>query len=141
MTYSTMIFEPLAKLDIKTRNLWCNLTWTLMCLLIYFVLLNKLLLKNANLDDIKSKAWKNANNRTPKIRHDQNGFARTKNWTTFEYLITVFENHRKSRMQHCERSELYLHFKWTKVDQKCQNSQFWRVFENLKLEVKQCYQT
>ena len=87
MTYSTMIFEPLAKLDIKTRNLWCNLTWTLMCLLIYFVLLNKLLLKNANLDDIKSKAWKNANNRTPKIRHDQNGFARTKNWTTFEYLI------------------------------------------------------
>ena len=28
---------------------------------------------------------------------------------------TVFENHRKSRIQHCERSELRLHFEWTKV--------------------------
>ena len=32
---------------------------------------------------------------------------------------TVFKNHRKSLIQHCERSELGLHFKWTKVDQKC----------------------
>ena len=24
--------------------------------------------------------------------------------------LTVFENHRKSRIQHCERSELHLHF-------------------------------
>ena len=30
--------------------------------------------------------------------------------------ITVFENHRKSLIQHCERSELRLHFEWTKVD-------------------------
>ena len=28
---------------------------------------------------------------------------------------TVFENHRKSLIQHCERSELCLHFEWTKV--------------------------
>ena len=28
---------------------------------------------------------------------------------------TVFENHRKSLIQHCERSELPLHFEWTKV--------------------------
>ena len=29
---------------------------------------------------------------------------------------TVFENHIKSLIQHCERSEQYLHFlKWTKV--------------------------
>ena len=49
---------------------------------------------------------------------------------------TVFENHRKSLIQHCERSELRLHFEWTKV-----NYKFWRVFENLKLAVKQCYQT
>ena len=27
---------------------------------------------------------------------------------------TVFENHRKSLIQHCERSELPLHFEWTK---------------------------
>ena len=50
-------------------------------------------------------------------------------------LITVFENHIKSLIEHCERSELRLHFAWTKV------GQFWRVFENLKREVKQCYQT
>ena len=29
---------------------------------------------------------------------------------------TVFENQRKSRIQHCERSEVRLHFEWTKVD-------------------------
>ena len=29
---------------------------------------------------------------------------------------TVFENRQKSRIQHCERSELSLHIKWTKVD-------------------------
>ena len=30
----------------------------------------------------------------------------------------VLENHRKSLTQHCERSELRLHFEWTKVDGK-----------------------
>ena len=31
--------------------------------------------------------------------------------------FTVFENHRKSLIQHCERrSELRLHFEWTKVN-------------------------
>ena len=30
--------------------------------------------------------------------------------------LTVFENHRKSFIQHCERSELRLHFEWTKVN-------------------------
>ena len=29
---------------------------------------------------------------------------------------TVFENHRKCLIQHCERSELRLHFEWTKVN-------------------------
>ena len=29
---------------------------------------------------------------------------------------TVFENHRKSLIQQCERSELRLHFEWTKVN-------------------------
>ena len=50
-----------------------------------------------------------------------------------EHLFTVFENHRKSSIQHCERSELRLHFEWTKVDSKCS---FWRVFEKLNLAVK-----
>ena len=31
------------------------------------------------------------------------------------YESTVFENHRKSLIQHCERSELRLHFEWPKV--------------------------
>ena len=30
--------------------------------------------------------------------------------------LTVFENHRKSLIQHCERSELRIHFEWTKVN-------------------------
>ena len=29
-------------------------------------------------------------------------------------IYTVFENHRKSLIQHCKRSELRLHFEWTK---------------------------
>ena len=32
------------------------------------------------------------------------------------YTGTVFENHRKSLIQHCARSELRLHFEWTKVN-------------------------
>ena len=48
----------------------------------------------------------------------------------------------KSIIQHCERSELRLHFEWTKVYFKnAKNGPFWRVFENLMLAVKQCYQT
>ena len=31
------------------------------------------------------------------------------------YILTVFENQRKSRIQHCERSKLRLHVEWTKV--------------------------
>ena len=30
--------------------------------------------------------------------------------------FTVFENYRKSLIQHCERSELRLRFEWTKVN-------------------------
>ena len=46
---------------------------------------------------------------------------------------TVFENHQKCLIQH---------FEWTKVYFKnAKNGPFWRVFENLMLAVKQCYQT
>ena len=31
------------------------------------------------------------------------------------FQCTLFENHRKSLIQHCERSELRLHFEWTKL--------------------------
>ena len=43
---------------------------------------------------------------------------------------TVFENHRKSLIQHCERNELHIHFEWTKVNLKCQKksilASFWK---------------
>ena len=35
-------------------------------------------------------------------------------------IDTVFENHRKSLIQLCERNELRLHFEWTTVHEKCQ---------------------
>ena len=38
-------------------------------------------------------------------------------------LPTVFENHRKGLIQHCERSEQRLHFEWT----------YWSLFENAKI--------
>ena len=37
----------------------------------------------------------------------------------------MFENQRKSRIQHCERRELRLHFEWKKFHQKCQK---WRFY-------------
>ena len=40
----------------------------------------------------------------------------------------MFESHKKSLIQHCERSELRLHFEWTKVIENAKNSQFWQVF-------------
>ena len=60
---------------------------------------------------------------------------------SFLQMCTVFENHRKSCIQHCERSELRLHYEWAKVNWKCQNGQFWWLFKNLRLTVKQCCQT
>ena len=42
----------------------------------------------------------------------------------------MLKNHRKSLIQHCERSELPLHFEWTKVHKKCQKcsilTSFWK---------------
>ena len=53
-------------------------------------------------------------------------------------IYTVFENHRKSRIQNCERSELRFHFESRqKFIKNAKNGQFWRVFEKLKLAVKQ----
>ena len=40
---------------------------------------------------------------------------RRMNNTLLSNFGTVFENHRKSLIQYCERSELRLHFEWTKV--------------------------
>ena len=46
------------------------------------------------------------------------------------HYTTVFENLRKSLIQHCERRELCLHSEWTKVNYKCQQlsilASFWK---------------
>ena len=64
-------------------------------------------------------------------------FYRKWKWGTFfekgSILFTVFENHRKSLIQNCERSEDKSSLKMPKM------VDFGRVFENLKLAVKQCY--
>ena len=44
----------------------------------------------------------------------------------------LFENHRKSRIQHCERSELRLHFECTKVPKVHKNAQMVHFGEFLK---------
>ena len=49
---------------------------------------------------------------------------------SYTYRITVFENHRKSLIKYCQRSELHSHFEWAKVDWKWQKwfilARFWK---------------
>ena len=71
-------------------------------------------------------------------------------WSAMQYrkfhaakvTFKVFDNHRKSLIQHCERSANYVYIlSGQKLIKNVKNPPFWRVFENLKLVVKQCYQT
>ena len=40
----------------------------------------------------------------------------------------MFENHRKSLIQHWERCELHLHFEWTNIHEKCQKlMSYWKT--------------
>ena len=48
-------------------------------------------------------------------------------------ILHGVSNPRKSRIQYCERSELRLHFEWTKVFQNVKNGPFWREFETESL--------
>ena len=54
--------------------------------------------------------------------------------------LTMFKNHRKSLIQHCERSELRLHLSGPKF---IKNAKMFNLasFKHDKLAVKQCYQT
>ena len=55
---------------------------------------------------------------------------------------TVFENHRKVLFNIAsEASYIYKMSGQKFINKQAKNGQFWRVFENLKLTVKQCYQT
>ena len=47
---------------------------------------------------------------------------------THEKESTVFANYRKSRIQHCERSELRLHLSGQKFIKNAKNGAFWRFF-------------
>ena len=68
------------------------------------------------------------------------GVTQTIRWLFWD--STVFENHRKSLVQHCERGECYVYIlSGQKLIKNAQNGPFCRVFANLKLAVKQCYQT
>ena len=55
---------------------------------------------------------------------------------------TVFENHRKSLAFNIASEASYVYIlSGQKLIKNAKNGPFWRVFENLKLAVKQCYQT
>ena len=64
------------------------------------------------------------------IPKGENGIITPSRRTLEKRRITVFENRPKSRIQHCERSELRLHFEKTKVHWKCQKrsilASFWK---------------
>ena len=72
---------------------------------------------------VRNKKWTHAT-RWLNIRSKNSNFG-------FKLEFTVFENYRKSLIQHCERSELRLHFEWTIVIQKCQKwfilVSFWKL--------------
>ena len=51
--------------------------------------------------------------------------------------FTVLENHRKSLIQHCQRSELHLQFEWTKKS--IQKLVHFGKLLKLNFAVKQCY--
>ena len=50
------------------------------------------------------------------FKNAEGAFESIGEYQSYTQGITVFENHRKSLIQHCERSELRLHFEWTKVN-------------------------
>ena len=52
----------------------------------------------------------------------------------------VFENHRKVSFNIASEAGYVYILSGQKVIKNAKNGQFWRVFENLKLAVKQCYQ-
>ena len=47
----------------------------------------------------------------------------------------VFENYRKRLIQHCERSELCLHFGWTKIHK---NAKKWSILATFLMIFNQC---
>ena len=61
-------------------------------------------------------------------------------WPDTVSFCTMFENHRKSLILHCEQRYIYV-LSGQKLIENAKYVQFWGVFENLKLAVKQCYQT
>ena len=55
--------------------------------------------------------------------------------------ITVFENHKKVAFNIASEASYFYVLSGQKIRKNAKNGPFWRVFKNLKLAVKQCYQT
>ena len=56
------------------------------------------------------------------------------------YFCTLFENYSKSLILHCGKAS-YVYIISGQKFKNAKNGPFWRVFENLKLGEKQCYQS
>ena len=62
-------------------------------------------------------SWTSAQDLMTLVKNEGRAMSTRCGQTSMSSIIgTVFENHRKSLIQHCERSELHLHFEWTKVN-------------------------
>ena len=88
------------------------------------------LLYNSCLNSLQAKKWCSSLS-SLHIDEELASLMPPKNWFRPFSPITVFENHRKSRIQYCEWSELRFHFDWTKVhwNAKIENSNatFWVI--------------
>ena len=59
----------------------------------------------------------------------------------FEEEATVFENHKKVSFNIASEASYVYIMSGQKLNKNAKNGSFWGVFQNLKLAVKQCYQT
>ena len=61
--------------------------------------------------------------------------------TNVTALVTMFENEEKVSFNIVSEARYVYTLSGQKLIKNAKNVPFWRVFENLKLAVKQCYQT
>ena len=60
-------------------------------------------------------------------------------WYTLHFLSSrCLKITTKCLIEHCERSELRLHYEWTKINQKWQNGPFWRLIEKFSIKNQTC---
>ena len=80
--------------------------------------------------------------RTPFVFNIGQGIGRVKSKTNWNYFFSeLFENHKKVSFNIASEASYVYILSGQKLIKNAKNGQFWRVFENLKFEVKQLYQT